>query len=81
MSRETENALLLLVGLSIGIITVTGAYTRYVRPSQLSWLAAATIFLIVLAATSIIRCMFGTGPSLRNSSLCHSISGLLAEGK
>jgi uncharacterized repeat protein (TIGR03943 family) len=55
MSRETENALLLLVGLSIGIITVTGAYTRYVRPSQLPWLAAATIFLIVLAATSIIR--------------------------
>jgi uncharacterized repeat protein (TIGR03943 family) len=55
MSRETENALLLLIGLSIGIITVTGAYTRYVRPSQLPWLAAAAIFLIVLAATSIIR--------------------------
>ncbi|HYZ69154.1 MAG TPA: TIGR03943 family protein [Mycobacterium sp.] len=55
MSRETENALLLLVGLSTGIITLTGAYTRYVRPSQLPWLAAAAIFLIVLAATSIIR--------------------------
>ena len=30
MSRETENALLLLVGVSAGIITVSGAYTRYV---------------------------------------------------
>lgn len=62
MSRETENALLLLVGLSIGIITVTGAYIRYVRPSQLPWLAAAAIFLIVLAATSIIRDFRRGGP-------------------
>jgi hypothetical protein len=33
MTRETENPLLLLVGLSIGVIAATGAYTRYVKPS------------------------------------------------
>jgi hypothetical protein len=31
MSRETENALLLLLGLATAIITVTGVYTRYVK--------------------------------------------------
>jgi uncharacterized repeat protein (TIGR03943 family) len=61
MSRETENALLLLVGLSIGIITATGIYTRYVKPSQLPWLAAAAILLIVLAVSAIIRDFRRTG--------------------
>ncbi|HXA90126.1 MAG TPA: TIGR03943 family protein, partial [Mycobacterium sp.] len=32
MSRETENALLLLLGLATAIITITGVYTRYVKP-------------------------------------------------
>lgn len=55
MSRETENALLLLLGLSTAIITVTGVYTRYVKPSLLPWLAAVAVLLIVLALSAIIR--------------------------
>ena len=46
MSRETENALLLLLGLSTAIITVTGVYTRYVKPSLLPWLAAVAVLLV-----------------------------------
>jgi uncharacterized repeat protein (TIGR03943 family) len=55
MTRETENAVLLLVGITTGIITITGAYTRYVKPSLLPWLAASAILLIALALVSIIR--------------------------
>jgi uncharacterized repeat protein (TIGR03943 family) len=55
MSRDTENSLLLLVGLSVGIIAVTGTYTRYVKPGQLPWLLAAAVFIIALAASAIIR--------------------------
>ena len=55
MSRETENALMLLLGLSTAIITITGAYTRYVKPSLLPWLAAVAVLLIVLALSAIIR--------------------------
>ena len=55
MSRETENVLLLLVGMATGIITITGTYTRYVKPSLLPWLAVSAILLIVLALISIVR--------------------------
>ncbi|WP_422744390.1 TIGR03943 family putative permease subunit [Mycobacterium sp. WMMD1722] len=55
MSRETENALLLLVGVSIGLITISGAYTRYVKPSLLPWLAISAVLLIALALVSIAR--------------------------
>lgn len=54
MSRETENALLLLVGLSTAIIAVTGAYTHYVKPSLLPWLSASAAVLIALALIAII---------------------------
>jgi uncharacterized repeat protein (TIGR03943 family) len=55
MSRETENALLLLVGVSTGVVAVTGAYTRYVKASVLPWLAMAALLLITLALTAILR--------------------------
>jgi uncharacterized repeat protein (TIGR03943 family) len=55
MSRETENALLLLVGLSAATITVTGVYTRYVKPGLLPWLAAAAIIIVVLAVVAIVH--------------------------
>jgi uncharacterized repeat protein (TIGR03943 family) len=54
VSRETENTLLLLVGISITMITVTGAFTRYVKPGLLPWLAASAALLIVLALAAII---------------------------
>ena len=43
MTRETENAILLLVGMAVGIITITGTYTRYVKPSLLPWLAGSAV--------------------------------------
>ncbi|WP_370333698.1 TIGR03943 family protein [Mycolicibacterium hippocampi] len=55
MSRETENAVLLLVGVCTMIITVTGAYTRYVKPSLQPWLLASAVVLITLAVVSIVR--------------------------
>ena len=55
MSRETENALLLLVGVCTIIITVTGAYTRYVKPSLQPWLLVSAVVLIVLALIAIAR--------------------------
>lgn len=55
MSRETENALLLLVGVSTLIIAVTGTFTRYVKPSLLPWLLASAVLLIGLALVSIVR--------------------------
>ncbi|OMC27905.1 TIGR03943 family protein [Mycobacterium sp. GA-1841] len=54
MSRETENALLLLIGVSTGIVTLTGAFTRYVKPSLLPYLAATSLLLILLALASIV---------------------------
>lgn len=55
MSRETENALLLLVGVSTAIIALTGAYTRYVKPGLLPYLAATAVLLIALALAAIVR--------------------------
>ena len=54
MSRETENALLLLVGLSTAIIAATGAYLRYVKPALLPWLWASAAVLVGLALVAII---------------------------
>ncbi|MBI5734577.1 MAG: TIGR03943 family protein [Mycolicibacterium neoaurum] len=61
MSRETENALLLLVGMSTAIIAATGTYTRYVKPALLPWLwltAGVITALAVIAIAGDIR----TGP-------------------
>lgn len=54
MSRETENTLLLLVGLSTAIIAATGSFMRYVKPTLLPWLWITAVVLIVLALAAII---------------------------
>ncbi|MDF2824205.1 MAG: hypothetical protein K0R68_1613, partial [Mycobacterium sp.] len=59
MNRETENMLLLLVGISGVTIVVTGTYTRYVKPALMPWLLVGAVVVIVLAAAAIvadIRC-------------------------
>ena len=53
MSRETENALLLLIGVSTGLIVVTGSFTRYVKPGLSPYLIATAVLLIILALASI----------------------------
>jgi uncharacterized repeat protein (TIGR03943 family) len=62
MSRETENTILLLVGLSIGLITVTGAFTRYVKPELLPWLAITAVLLVGLAVVAIVGDIRQGGP-------------------
>jgi uncharacterized repeat protein (TIGR03943 family) len=53
--RETQNVLLLLLGLGLGVMVVKGAYLHYVRPRLLPWLLLAAVALIVLALVCIIR--------------------------
>lgn len=53
MNREAENTLLLLVGVATAMITVTGAFTRYVKASMLPWLVISAVVLLLLALVSI----------------------------
>jgi uncharacterized repeat protein (TIGR03943 family) len=62
MSRETENTILLLVGLSIGLVTATGAFTRYVKPELLPWLAITAVLLVGLALVAIVGDIRRGGP-------------------
>jgi uncharacterized repeat protein (TIGR03943 family) len=62
VSRETENTILLLVGVSVAMITVTGAFTRYVKPGLLPWLVASAVLLIALALAVIIADIRRGGP-------------------
>lgn len=55
MSRETENVLLLLIGIATAMISVAGTYTRYVKPTLLPWLVCAAVLLIAMALTCIFR--------------------------
>ena len=55
MKRETQNALLLLLGLGVGVMVVKGAYLHYVKPSLLPWLVIAAGGLVVLALACIVR--------------------------
>lgn len=54
MSRETENTVLLLVGISVAMIAVSGTFTRYVKPGLLPWLGASAALLITLALAAIV---------------------------
>lgn len=54
MSRESENTLLMLIGVATAMLAVTGIFTRYVKPSLLPWLYVTAAVLIVLALVAII---------------------------
>jgi uncharacterized repeat protein (TIGR03943 family) len=54
MSRETENALLLLIGIATAMILVSGVYIRYVKASLLPWLILTAVIVIALALVSIV---------------------------
>jgi uncharacterized repeat protein (TIGR03943 family) len=62
VSRETENTILLMVGLSIGLITFSGAFTRYVKPELLPWLAITAVLLVGLALVAIVGDIRRGGP-------------------
>lgn len=72
MSRETENTVLMLVGISIAMITVSGAFTRYVKPGLLPWLAASAVLLIALALLAIIGDIRRGGPRTADQPSDHS---------
>lgn len=63
MRRETENTVLLLVGISMVMITESGVFTRYVKPGLLPWLAASAVVLIGLALVAIVRDIRRGGPA------------------
>jgi uncharacterized repeat protein (TIGR03943 family) len=54
VSRESENTLLLLIGLATGMITVSGVFTRYVKGSLQVWLLITAAVVIALAVVAII---------------------------
>jgi uncharacterized repeat protein (TIGR03943 family) len=70
--RETENTVLLLLGISIAMITVTGAFTRYVKPGLLPWLAGSAVLLIALALLAIIGDIRRGGPRTGDPTSDHS---------
>jgi uncharacterized repeat protein (TIGR03943 family) len=72
VSRETENTVLLLVGISIVMITVSGAFTRYVKPGLLPWLAASAVLVIALALLAIIGDIRRGGPRRTDHGEGHS---------
>jgi uncharacterized repeat protein (TIGR03943 family) len=55
MNRGTQNVLLLLIGLSTGVMVIKGTYLHYVKPSLLPWLIFAAVFLTGLAVVAIVR--------------------------
>lgn len=55
MSRETQNIVVLLIGLSTGLIAVKGSYLNFVKPSLFPWLVAAAVLLVALALVCLVR--------------------------
>ncbi len=78
MSRETENTILLLVGISIVMVTVSGAFTRYVKPGLLPWLTASAVLLIGLALVAIVGDVRRGAPRPCDQSQGHSGRGRVA---
>jgi uncharacterized repeat protein (TIGR03943 family) len=62
--RETQNVLVLLLGLGVGVMVVKGAYLHYVKPALMPWLLIAASVLITLALVCIVR-------DIRNSGSDH----------
>ena len=46
MSRETQNILVLLIGLSTGLIAVKGTYLNFVKPALLPWLVVCSGYVM-----------------------------------
>lgn len=59
MSRETQDVLILLIGLSTGLIAVRGTYLNFVKPGLLPWLIVASVLLVLLSIICLIRDLHG----------------------
>ncbi|OBJ46307.1 TIGR03943 family putative permease subunit [Mycobacterium colombiense] len=71
MSREAENTVLLLVGISIAMITASGVFTRYVKPGLLPWLIVSAVALIGLALVAIVGDIRRGGPRTSEAEADH----------
>ena len=74
MSRETENTILLLVGIGVGLITWSGTFTRYVKPGLLPWLSVSAVLLVALATASIIGDLRRGGPRADDHGHVHRLT-------
>lgn len=72
MSRESENIVLLLVGLSIAVITWSGVFTRYVKPGLLPWLVSSAVLLVALALFVMACDIRRGGPRVGDDGHAHS---------
>lgn len=54
MSRVVQNTLVLLIGLSAGLLVVKGTYLNFVKPGLLPWLIAAAVLLVVLGLAGFL---------------------------
>jgi putative membrane protein len=78
MSREAENTLLLLVGIATAMITIGGAFTRYVKPSMLPWLGLTAAVVIGLARVAMAVDIRGGVAHGHDGHDGHSHSGSVA---
>lgn len=60
--RDTQHALLLLLGGALLRISLDDTFLRYVRPSHRWWLIGAGAVMVVLAATVLLRDLRATPP-------------------
>jgi uncharacterized repeat protein (TIGR03943 family) len=74
VKRETQNVLVLLLGLAVGVLVVKGAYLHYVKPALMPWLLIAAAVLIALALVSIVRDIRNAGQAADDG---HRHSGAL----
>lgn len=74
MKRETQNVLVLLLGLGVGVMVVKGGYLHYVKPSLMPWLVIAAAVLITLALVCIVRDIRNSGNETHD---CHRHSGAM----
>jgi uncharacterized repeat protein (TIGR03943 family) len=64
VSRTTQNLILLLAGLSTGVMLWKGTYLNYVRPVLLPWLIAAAAVLVGLGLVAVVRDLRNAGADL-----------------
>lgn len=72
MKRETQNVVVLLLGLGVAVMVVKGAYLHYVKPSLMPWLLIAAALLIALALVCIVRDIRNSGSETHETHETHA---------
>jgi putative membrane protein len=55
MKRETQNLIVLMLGVAVAFMSIRGTYLNYVKTSLLPWLLVSAAALVILAVISIVR--------------------------